>query len=67
MTWHGYLVEKIHDWSAICAYLCNNVQPGDIITGNAYTQGRMCRCFRQTMGVSIAPPGSYTRVERDGR
>jgi hypothetical protein len=67
MTWHGYRVEKIHDWSAICAYLCNNVQPGDIITGNAYTQGIMCRCFRQTMGVSVAPPGSYARGERDGR
>jgi hypothetical protein len=67
MTSHGYGVEKIHDWSAICAYLHNNAQPGDIMTGNAYTQGIMCWCFRQTTDSSSAPPGSYARVERDGR
>ena len=67
MTWHRYGVEKIDDWSAICTYLCKNAQPGDIITGNAYTQGIMCWCFRQTTGVSTAPPGSYARAERGGR
>jgi hypothetical protein len=60
-------MEKIHDWSAICAYLRKNAQPGDIITGNAYTQDIMCWCFRQTMGVSVVPPGSCARAERDGR
>jgi hypothetical protein len=51
-------MEKIHDCSAICAYLRNNAQPGDIISGNAYTQGIMCWCFGQTTGAAVAPPGS---------
>jgi hypothetical protein len=67
MTWHGYWVGKIHDWGAICAYLRKNVQPGDIITGNAYTQGIMCWCLRRTTRVSVAPSGSYARAELDGR
>jgi hypothetical protein len=67
MTRHSYGVAKINDWSAICACLCRNAQPGDIIIGNAYTQGIMCRCFKQTTGVSVAPPDSYARAELDGR
>jgi hypothetical protein len=64
-TWHSYWVEKINDWSAICTYLCKNVKPGDVMTGNAYTQGIMSWCLQQTTGVSVAPPGSYALAELD--
>ena len=64
-TWHSYWVEKINDWSAICTYLRKNVKPGDVMTGNAYTQGIMSWCLQQTTGVSVAPPGSYALAELD--
>jgi hypothetical protein len=65
-TWHSYWVEKINDWSAICAYLRKNVKPGDVMTGNAYTQGIIAWCFQRTTDVSFAPPGSYALAELDG-
>jgi hypothetical protein len=58
-TWHGYRVEKITDWSAICRYLRAEIAPGDRVTGDGYVAGTLSWCFRD---------GSVATVEQtDGK
>lgn len=52
-TWNSYWVEKINDWSAICGYLHREVEPGDVITGDAYFIGLMQWCYPTKSGVAI--------------
>ena len=58
-AWRAYGVEKVNDWSAICAYLHRSAGLGDAITGNSYTGGLMDWCFKGSTDVSLVPPGSY--------
>lgn len=52
-TWNSYWVEKINDWSAICGYLHREVEPGDVVTGDAYIIGLMQWCYPTRSGVAI--------------
>lgn len=40
-TWYSYHVEKTTDWSALCAYLHRNLQPGDAVSGNVWSMGAL--------------------------
>jgi Dolichyl-phosphate-mannose-protein mannosyltransferase len=55
-TWHSYWVEKVNDWSALCAYLHRHVQQGGIVTGNYYAEGILLWCFRLNSGVHVSGP-----------
>jgi uncharacterized membrane protein len=55
-TWHSYWVEKVNDWSALCAYLHRHVEQGDIVTGNDYAEGILLWCFRLNSGVHVSGP-----------
>jgi hypothetical protein len=55
-TWHSYWVEKVNDWSALCAYLHRHVQQGDVVTGNYHAEGIVLWCFRSNSDVHISGP-----------
>lgn len=58
ITWQGYRVEKITDWSAACRYLHADVAPEDRITGDGYFDGIMTWCFPdRTPGVVVRSDG----------
>lgn len=53
-TWRIYWVEKVNDWSGICAYLHRNVSAGDFVIGDDYIEGIEDWCFRMVPGAPAA-------------
>lgn len=58
-TASSYWTSRGTDWTAMCSYLKAHVAPGDVIVGNAYHQGVMGWCLRETPAAAVAPTGSY--------
>jgi len=64
LTWKGYWVEKVNDWSAICSYFHSQAKPGDMIIGAGHTLGVMdLWCYRERNGVSVVGPDRYSLDE----
>jgi hypothetical protein len=59
----SYGIEKQQDWRTICRYLHANVQPGDLVTGDAYFFDALQICPIRVPGVSVALAGSYSTSE----
>lgn len=55
----SYWTSRGTDWTAMCRYLEQHVTPGDVIVGNAYHEGVMGWCLRETPAAAVAPTGSY--------
>ncbi|HEV8437810.1 MAG TPA: glycosyltransferase family 39 protein [Methylomirabilota bacterium] len=63
LTWNGYWVERVNDWSAVCRYLHRHVVPGDIVVGDSYVEGILAWCYPKARGVSVLGPQVYTVAE----
>ncbi len=63
LTWKGYRVEKINDWSGLCSYLHCRVEQGDIIVGEDYASYVMDWSYRKRNGVALVRPDRYSLDE----
>jgi hypothetical protein len=63
LTWKGYRVEKLNDWSGICSYLHRRVEQGDVIAGEGYTLYVMDWCYKKRNGVALIRPDRYSLDE----
>jgi len=67
VTWNGYWVERLNDWSAMCRYLRRHVQPGDMIVGQSYVEGTLTWCYRKVRGVTVVAATKYSLSELASR
>jgi uncharacterized membrane protein len=63
-TASSYWIEKVNDWSAICAYLHGHVKAGDAVTGETYTEGAINWCLGNSSGgAALLPLRNYSMAD----